>query len=806
MRIPIDYYRILGLPIQATADQLQQAHRDRTLQLPRREYSDAAIAARRQLLDEAYAVLSDPSQRQTYDATFLATTYDLESDLTVATPTAQSLLRARSEEVTPDAYTPSIEIREDQLIGALLILQELGEYELVLRLGRPYLSGGTASLRSGRMGQVGLVKEDIVLTVALACLELGREQWQQGQYENAAEALETGQELLLREALFPSVRGEIQSDLYKLRPYRILELLALPEENVNDRQQGLQLLRDMLQERGGIDGGGNDQSGLNIDDFLRFIQQLRSYLTAADQQLLFEAEANRPSAVATYLAVYALLARGFAEQQPALVRRAKLMLMRLSSRQDVHLEQAVCCLLLGQTEEASRALELSQEYEPLAFIREHSQGAPDLLPGLCLYGERWLQDEVFPHFRDLVKRRTSLKEYFADEQVQAYLEALPAEPESQNEWTVLPAHRSTSYGSPAVASEEPIAVSPVVTVGGGRSVYTATDRSARNSNNQTYANNQAYATGSVRLTQTGGWGATAMASDKVIEDVPPVAARTATATLASGNGRSGNVAGTTMPAAERVGQRSVESEFSTTSSTSVGNTARQGAREGGRGQVSNGFRSSDFGDDFPPRRGRSGQSAASRSGMSGAIWLILLGLLLVGAAGFLITRLLSGPKPLLRGEYPMVSLDRPIVDIPSPAPTVKAVDASGPLTQESAQQVIQTWLTTKAAALGSDHQIEALDQILTEPMLAQYRARAEEAKRDGWYWKYEHTLKITSVKISDVNPDLATVDAEVTENAQHYEGDNLKQELSYNDENLPIQYELIRKDNRWLIQDVKVLQ
>ncbi len=74
--------------------------------------------------------------------------------------------------------------------------------------------------------------------------------------------------------------------------------------------------------------------------------------------------------------MYALLARGFAERQPVLVRRAKLLLMRLSSRQDVHLEQAVCALLLGQTEEASRALELSQEYGPIAFIREHSQGSP----------------------------------------------------------------------------------------------------------------------------------------------------------------------------------------------------------------------------------------------------------------------------------------------------------------------------------------------------------------------------------------------------------------------------------------------
>lgn len=406
--------------MQATAEQLRQAHRDRTLQLPRREYSEAAIAARKQLIDQAYGVLSDPDQRQQYDQQFLATTYEAEG--------------------LQDDQALTIEIEERQLIGALLILQELGEYELVLKLGRPYLSSGSANVKDGRYGDPRLVLSDIVLTVALSCLELGREQWQQGQYENAAAALETGQELLLREGLFLTVRGEIQSDLFKLRPYRILELLALPDDRYEERKRGLVLLREMLRERGGIDGSGNDQSGLNIDDFLRFIQQLRGYLSAEEQQQLFEEEARRPSAVATYLAVYALLARGFAAQQPALIRRGKAMLMKLSGRQDVHLEQSICALLLGQTEEASRVLELSQEFEPLAFIREHSQGSPDLLPGLCLYSERWMQGEVFPHFRDLAKRTASLKDYFANEQVQAYLEELPSEADGHQVWTASNGH------------------------------------------------------------------------------------------------------------------------------------------------------------------------------------------------------------------------------------------------------------------------------------------------------------------------------------------------------------------------------
>jgi DnaJ domain len=441
VRIPLDYYRILGLPLAASEEQLRQAYSDRIVQLPRREYSQAAISSRKQLIEEAYVVLSDPKQRSTYDQLYLAHAYD--PDKLAAAPVALEN-RPESTKKGIDTQSLGIEITQDELVGALLILQELGEYELVLKLGRPYLvnkNGATSARKSNNLADEEIHESaehpDVVLTVALACLELGREQWQQGHYENAAISLETGQELLVREGLFASVQAEIQADLYKLRPYRILELLALPQEKTAERSQGLELLQNLLEDRGGIDGTNNDDSGLNIDDFLRFIQQLRNHLTVAEQHKLFEAQSKRNSAVATYLAVYALIARGFAQRQPALIRQARQMLMRLGKRQDVHLEQSLCALLLGQTEEATRVLELSQEYEALAFIREKSQDSPDLLPGLCLYAEQWLQHEVFPHFRDLANQQAFLKDYFANQQVQAYLEALPTDAETTNEWAVI---------------------------------------------------------------------------------------------------------------------------------------------------------------------------------------------------------------------------------------------------------------------------------------------------------------------------------------------------------------------------------
>jgi ARC6-like, IMS domain/DnaJ domain/SnoaL-like domain len=429
VQIPLDYYRILGLPLAASDEQLRQAYGDRIVQLPRREYSQAAIASRKQLIEEAYVVLSVRKERRAYDRIYLAHAYDPDRTKNANGATEN---QAEGIDIDTDTQSLSIEIAQQELVGALLILQELGEYEQVLKFGRPYLvHKNSAAVEES--DEIAADRPDVVLTVSLACLELGREQWQQGHYENAAISLETGLELLGRENLFPNVRAEIQADLYKLRPYRILELIALSDDKATERQQGLELLRIILEERGGIDGPLNDHSGLTIDDFLRFIQQLRNHLTVTEQHKLFEAESKRPSAVATYLAVYALIARGFTQRQPALIRQAKQMLIRLGKRQDVHLEQSLCALLLGQTEEASRTLEMSQEYQALAFIREKSQDSPDLLPGLCLYSEQWLQNEVFPHFRDLIGQQASLKDYFADQEVQAYLEALPTDAETSSE-------------------------------------------------------------------------------------------------------------------------------------------------------------------------------------------------------------------------------------------------------------------------------------------------------------------------------------------------------------------------------------
>ncbi len=781
MRIPLDYYRILGLPIQATAEQLVQAHRDRTLQLPRSGYSSAAIGSRKKLLDEAATVLGDPQSRQTYDTSFLAKTYDTETVLSTELTSAPV---APLSEVDPDPHTPSVEIDDQQFVGALLILQELGEYELVLKLGRSYLNS-SMSLKDEQLPNPQIVRADIVLTVALAYLELGREQWQQGQYENAAGSLQAGQALLLREGLFASVRGEMQSDLYKLRPYRILELLAKPEEDPEERRKGLQLLKDMLQERSGIDGNKIDGSGLSTDDFLRFIQQLRSYLTASEQQNLFEIEARRPSAVATYLAVYALLARGFAYGQPELVHRAKLMLMRLGRHQDVHLEVAICALLLGQTEEASQALELSQEYEAIGFIRENSQGSTDLLPGLCLYTERWLQAEVFRYFRDLINKPASLKDYFANQQVQSYLEKLPTEDDSAHEWVPLQKTRSSSpqISLPPAGEKEP---------------------------------SQPKSSWSINQFQT------------------------ATATLISslGNSPANNAK---MPQAERMAER--DRQIGRRESGKIGNNGTrtwsepesavsqqpQGLKKPGERKS----RGSGLGNNQTVTQpgGKRGVSKSSvpkvtwgkrltntiqsvrtkfrtnNLSSNQVIWLAMMVVIGLGLLSFVSINTyawlvktigeLSGPK--LIAELPGVSINHPPITIPNPNETNTS---TGPLTESIAKQTLDNWLSIKAQALGKDHNVKALKDILDNPALAEWQKIAEEAEHTGSYREYEHDLSIDTVTVDEKNLDQATVQAQVNEVTQFYEDGKLS--YTQNDQKMLLEYNLGRQDGQWRIKSWQV--
>ncbi len=706
MRVPLDCYRILGLTYLSGLDKIHQAHRDRLLSMPRREYSDAAIASRKRIIDRAYEVLIDR-------------------------PSVGSVTSTEEEPPVGDrpvaTLTTQIEADEKDFAGLLLILYELGEAERVLSLAKPYYDPEAADQQSSRISSHD---PDLLLSVSLSFLEIGREYWKQGQYESAANALESAQEILLREGLFLSIRSEIQSDLFRLRPYRILELLSSPDNHTNEHRQGMSLLQEMLDARRGIDGSGNDYSSLGIDDFLRFIQQLRSYMTAIEQQTLFEDEARRPSSVATYLAVYALVARGFSQRQPALIRRAKGLLVKLSAKQDIYLEKAVCALLLGQTEEASAAIDSSNEADQIGFIRQNSEGAPDLLPGLCLYSERWLQEEVYPHFRDLMSQIVSLKDYFADEQVQAYLEELPNTGSMSSEWT-------------APVGGDRIAPDDNSTIESKLSNYTsAPPYRFQRSNNIPAPNNQ------------------------ISMDSPVYAASNVNFSA-------------DMPRSRRPSNVATARNPTQNIAEAVKEIKRQGAPA----------------KTLPSRR---------KFNIGRLAIVIVMAIAIVGGSIGLVVWAFRSLTSSPRSET-FVPMDKPITALVEATKPTNSLPIAqpGPLDKEIAVKVIETWQVTKSKALGKTYEDNILEEILTEPALGDWKGRAKELKASNSYLQYQ----TKSTEVDKVIPDgdsKAKVIAKISESRNYFNNGELDRGASKDDASYSVEYDLVRKDDKWLIREMLV--
>jgi curved DNA-binding protein CbpA len=776
VQVSLDFYRILGVPTRATLEQLQQAFEDRLLQMPRPEYSTVAIAARKQLLEEAFVTLADPQKRQAYDQ-----------------PLSQ-----QDGEPTVDVATPSpLDIPDAQLSGALLLLQEIGAYPQILEIGQAYLKRPIDLAKVPTQG--GVPEEDVILALALANLELGREQWQQSLFEMASDSLQRGLQLLEQEQRFPTVAAEIQNDLYKLRPYRILELLNDPDAESPTRGKGLALLQAMLDDRDGIDGNQDDQSGLGVNDFLRFVQQLREYMTVAEQQILFEKEASRPSAVASYLAVYALIARGVSEGKPILISRAKDLLTQLGDRQDIALEQGMCWLLLGQADAAYGSVLLTQDEDSLNFLRQYSEGAPDLIPGLYHYTENWLRKEVYPYFRDLAGQSVSLRAYFNDPEIQRALSVLE---------THSSGHSSESRNAATVSAQS---VGGIAREGGVEG-----------------------ATESVHL------GSESMPVDVITPPSARILPNSAT-----------------PPSAPQV----VHSNPSTPG-MAVKKTQRppspppQNSWSDGKGMdPSPKGPSLHLSPEQFPSSARTGSSRGRRrTSTQRRGWLFWLFAALLGS-GFVVGALALG-----RAIYPQLfgpaasSSDLPLVIDPTPEPSVspspsiatsptvnpsptattspattvtasptpaanatasptpsptvspsgsgQPVATTGPLSKPEATQLIQTWQATKAEAMGQQYNSVKLREILAEPELSVWQSRIADNKAAAGYWQYVlDQLEVQAVEPKGNNQ--ATVKVLVKEKAQYYERGKLAQ--SYTDA-YPVQYTLTRKAQQWLIQDMQVLR
>ncbi|MFZ9271200.1 MAG: IMS domain-containing protein [Prochlorococcaceae cyanobacterium] len=384
MELPIDHFRLLGVSPTTDAQAALQMLQLRLDRVPREGYSLETLDARAELLRNSADLLSDQERRQRY-----------ESDLTALG--------------SGGAVIPALDIPSALEVGGLVLLLEAGQplecFELASR-----------ALQPPRAPALGSSRESDLTLVAAQAVRAGADELQsQRRFEAAAQLLLQGQQLLQRTGQLPQQRQQLSDAVAAMAPYRVLDLLSRPLTATAERGEGLRLLAELVSQRGGLDGPGDQH--LSRDEFQTFFKQIRSFLTVQEQVDLFTGWAGG-SPLADFLATTALTASGFVQRKPERIAAA-LARLEASNQRGTETLKAALQLLLGQVDLAQQSFQSGASPELLSWAAQQST---DSLAQLCAYCSDWLARDVLPGYRDL-EADADLDAYFADRDVQAFIEA-----------------------------------------------------------------------------------------------------------------------------------------------------------------------------------------------------------------------------------------------------------------------------------------------------------------------------------------------------------------------------------------------
>ncbi len=385
MDLPIDHFRLLGVPPSADAQGVLRTLQSRLDRPPHPGFTAETLQSRAELLRASADLLCDADRRAAYEA-----------ELTSLAGSDGSL-------------QPALDIASARQVGGLVLLMEGGQpleaFELASRSLQPPQS---PTLGSGR-------EADLTLLAGLACLAAASELEEQRRFEAAARTLQQGLQLLQRLGRQPDLRETMHSQLDRLTPYRVLDLLSRDLVAGVERQEGLELLEQLVQRRGGLEGDGDPQ--FPSQDFQPFFHQIRAFLTVQEQVDLFSRWAATGSDAADFLATIALTASGFAQRKPERIAEARHRLQR-SGREGIDPLLANLHLLLGEADTARTCFDRGASQE----LKDWAAGkSADPLGQLCAYCSDWLVRDVLPGYRDL-EAEPDLVAYFSDRDVVAYVE------------------------------------------------------------------------------------------------------------------------------------------------------------------------------------------------------------------------------------------------------------------------------------------------------------------------------------------------------------------------------------------------
>jgi hypothetical protein len=203
-----------------------------------------------------------------------------------------------------------------------------------------------------------------------------------------------------------------------------LDLLSRDLAEQTARQEGLVMLETFVQNRGGLEGGAAEltTAGMDQGSFELFFQQIRRFLTVQEQVDLYGRWERFGSSDASFLSVMALAAAGFSQRKPERIQdaRGKLQALVLVG---LDLNPLLGCmdLLLGDVDRALEHVHASPDADLQEWLANHPS---DDLAALFDYCRSWLGRDVLPGYRDVDAQVVDLEAWFADRDVQAYVERL----------------------------------------------------------------------------------------------------------------------------------------------------------------------------------------------------------------------------------------------------------------------------------------------------------------------------------------------------------------------------------------------
>jgi hypothetical protein len=385
LELPIDHFRLLGVSATTDSETVLRTLQQRLDRAPDQGFTHDTLQARAELLQASAELLSNEERRHAY-----------ERELTAIADNGEGSIAA-------------LEIPPSREVGGLLLLMEAGQ-------AQEAFDAASRGLQPPQAPALGSSREaDLTLLAGLACKAAASDFRNQRRFEAAARTLQQGLQLLQRMGQLPDQRRQLEHELKGLLPYRVLDLISRDLSAIAPRQEGITLLEQLVQQRGGLEGE------LDPDfpqaEFQPFFKQIRQFLTVQEQVDLFSRWADTGSATADFLASFALTAAGFVQRKPERIQAA---FQRLQAAGQPGTDVFLACqqLLLGQVEQAQALFDAGADAELRQWAHEQSN---DPLARLCAYCRDWLSREVLPGFRD-IEADVDLEAWFADRDVQAYVE------------------------------------------------------------------------------------------------------------------------------------------------------------------------------------------------------------------------------------------------------------------------------------------------------------------------------------------------------------------------------------------------